>query len=147
MDPKEAGYKFHMNDIAATMALVGLKESDKLLEHRKKIVKYYIDHLNLSHIDANLPYVVGGSYWLFAVLINYRDELAKYLFEKNIDSNLVHLRNDISKILGGRRQKLPNMNYIEPRYLYLPLHAKMTLKDAKTVVDAVNSFIKKRRIK
>lgn len=138
METKEAGYKFHMNDIAAAMGLVGLEESDKLLTIRKKTANFYRENIKL-------PSICGGSRWLFAILTEKRDALAKYLFERNIDTNLVHIRNDISSLFGGKRQNLPNMNYIESRYLYLPLHAKMTLKDAKLVFNAVNSFLKAKK--
>lgn len=140
METREPGYKFHMNDIVATIGLVGLNESDNLLNYRKRLVKYYRKNINL-------PYIVGGSLWLFAILTEKRDALAKYLFERDIDTNLVHIRNDISPIFGGKRKKLPNMDYVEKRYLYLPLHSKLQITDIKKISRAVNNFIRKKNEK
>ncbi len=133
---KELGYKFHMNDIAASFGLVGLRESDKLLAYRKKIAEFY-----KKNIDY--PYIVGGSYWLFALMINNRDKLSKYLFEHGIDTNLIHIRNDLNGIFGGKRLSLSNMNEIEGKYLYIPLYTRLTMKDAKFIVKTIKEFQKR----
>jgi len=129
----EPGYKFHMNDIAATLGLVGLEENDKILLHRKKIAEFYKKNINY-------PYVTGGSYWLFAILTKDRDKLSKYLYEHGIDTNLVHIRNDIGKIFGGKRLNLKNMNEIEKEYLYIPLHTKISMKEAKYISNVIKRF-------
>jgi len=55
MDMDEAGYKFHMNDIAATIGLIGLKHSDEILEYRKMVNDVYKNILKPKSIS-------GGSY-------------------------------------------------------------------------------------
>jgi len=132
----EAGYKFHMNDIMATLGLVGLKESDKLLSFRKRIAEYYKENIDL-------PCIAGGSYWLFAVLVNDRDHFSKFLYENGIATNLVHIRNDAVNIFG-KRQNLLNMNDIEKKYLYIPLHAKMSMEDAEYIVKTIKKFKEKK---
>jgi len=130
---KELGYKYHMNDVAASFGLVGLKENDKLLDYRKKIAKFY-----RKNIDY--PCIAGGSYWLFAILVDDRDELSKYLYEHGIDTNLVHIRNDLNGIFGGKRLNLPNMNEIEEKYLYIPLHTRLSMTDTKYIVKTIKEF-------
>jgi len=134
MDIEEPGYKFHMNDIAATLGLIGLKNSDKYLAYRKKIAQYYDNNLKCKTIS-------GGSYWLYCILVNQRDKLAKKLEQAGIETNVVHLRNDIFKAFGGKRQNLPNMNRIEKEYLYIPINTKMTMNDARYVAKTINSLL------
>lgn len=136
MEIEEAGYKYHMNDIAAALGIVGLKHSDKILRHRKAICRSY---------EKSLPdykKIYGGSYWQFAILSKNRNELIEYLRKNNIECDLVHLRNDIFKIFGGRRQDLPNMNRLENEYLYLPLNSTTTLKDVDYIAKVFNLWQK-----
>jgi len=134
MDIEEPGYKFHMNDIAATLGLIGLKYSDKYLAYRRKIAEYYDKNLKCKTIS-------GGSYWLYGILVDDRDRVAKELKKAGIETNMTHLRNDIFKAFGGRRRRLPMMNKIEFKYTYIPLHTKMSLEDAQYIVRVLNRII------
>ena len=127
MNMDEVGWKCHMNDIAATMGLVGLRHSKDDLLHRKVIAQTYKNHL-----IGKVPIIYGGSHWLFGILLEGRDEgKMDKLKDAGIETDLVHLRNDIFTPFGSKRQKgLPNMDYIEPRYLYLPIHSRMSHMDA-----------------
>jgi len=132
---EEPGYKFHMNDIAATIGLVGLKHSDELLKIREHVGQRYQKELK------NCAHVGGGSFWLYGVLINNRDERAEQLLAAGIDVNMVHLRNDKYKLFGGRAQDLPNMSYVEDRYLYLPINSHLDDQDIDTVVREFNRIV------
>lgn len=134
MDIEELGYKYHMNDVAAAMGLVGLKHADDILRYRKKLCELY---------DKVLPdhtLVYGGACWLMAILTDKRDELMDKLQQGGIESDLVQIRNDIFKVFGGKRQNLPNMDRLEDKYLYLPLHPKITLKDVEYIAKVINKF-------
>jgi len=134
MDISEPGYKFHMNDIAATMGLVGMRHSDELLTYRKSLCEYYAKKI----IRARKVY--GGAYWMFGLITDRRDELMDYLRENNVECDLVHLRNDIFKVFGGKRYYLPHMNELESKYLYLPLHTQMSLKDIDYIAKVLNKW-------
>lgn len=130
MDIEETGYKFHMNDIAAAMGIVGLRHSDEVLDYRRKLCETYAE-------DIEGDVVYGGSCWLFAILTDHRDEVMEYLRANGIECDLVQIRNDVFKIFGGR-QKLPNMDRMESQYLYLPLHPKMTIDDIHYITGVLD---------
>ncbi|GAG28120.1 unnamed protein product, partial [marine sediment metagenome] len=135
MNMDEPGFKLHMNDVQAAMGLVGLSHSDGTLLHRIVISNTY-----RRCLSGLIPFISGGSEWLFCVLLEDRDKgKMDKLKERGIECDLVHLRNDIFTPFGSKRQKLPNMNYIESRYLYLPIHINMSHEDA--------AFISKELIK
>lgn len=129
MDIEEAGYKFHMNDLAAAMGIVGLKHSDEVLDYRRKLCEAYAE-------DIEGAVVYGGSCWLFAILTDHRDKVMEYLRTKGIECDLVQIRNDVFKIFDGR-QKLSNMDRLELQYLYLPLHPKMSLEDVHYITGVL----------
>lgn len=133
MDIEEPGFKFHMNDIAAAMGMVGLKHSNESLRYRKKLCELYNSSL------PNHTLVYGGAYWLIAILTDKRDELMDKLEKKGVESDLVQIRNDIFRIFGKTKQNLPNMATTEDKYLYLPLHPKVSEKDVKYIANIITS--------
>jgi len=134
-DIEEAGYKYQPTDIDASFGLAGLKEFDYVIYHRKRLCNLY-NKLLLPKIHR----VWGGDCWLFGIQVKNRDGLAAYLKERGIETNLVHLRNDIFRVFGSRRLDLKNMNYIEDKYLYLPLNTKLKPRDVKFICKTVNAF-------
>jgi len=135
IDITEPGYKFHMNDISAAIGLVGLRHSDEILEHRKKLTQIYDKKLNCNNK------VSGGACWLYGVIIDDRDRIAQELLANGVDVNMVHLRNDIYKVFGGERQILKNMNEIEDKYLYLPLNSHISEEQVETVIEIFNKVV------
>jgi len=78
-------------------------------------------------------------YWLATFLVEKREEFIKKLFDYNIETNVVQARNDMYKIFGGRRQDLPNMNWVKSRYISVPLHNMITLEDAEYIKNVIKS--------
>jgi dTDP-4-amino-4,6-dideoxygalactose transaminase len=132
MDMDEPGFKTHMNDIQATMGIVGLSHNKEILDHRYEIGEVYIDKLKI-------PVIAGGSWWLFCVMLEGRDEgKMDKIKASGVECDLVHLRNDIFTPFGSKRLNLPNMNKIESQYLYIPIHSNMTVEDAEYVAEVIN---------
>jgi len=121
VDIKEAGYFYGMNNVDASMGIEALKVLDKLKKERTKFQDIYNKHLG----------GYGGSPYL--IHVKDRNKLIKKLASKRIESGLVHMRNDIYSVFGGKRLDLPNMNRLEKSYLFLPCHNKMTIKDVKYI--------------
>lgn len=135
MEIEEPGYKFHMNDMAAAMGLVGLRHSDEILKQRRDVCNAYIAS------GLGIDWVCGGSYWLFAVLTENRDDLADWLRNNGVESDPVQLRNDIFQVFGGQRQNLPNMNRLENQYLYLPLNCQVDVEAARRIGKQVRRWV------
>lgn len=132
MDMDEAGYKFHMNDVSATMGLVGLRHSDESIEHRKMIAEIYKSLLKVKSIS-------GGSHWLFGVLVDDKYTMIDKLREAGIESDVTQLRNDIFTVFGGR-WNLKNMDELEKKYMYLPINNYVTKENAMYVANCVNEI-------
>ena len=135
-DIEMAGTKRHMTDIAAAMGLVGLTHYEKIIFYRWSLFQIYKQRLKniagLKIIDGNC-----NTYWLMTVLVERRDDFAKMLFEADVDTNVVQVRNDIYKIFGGKRAELPVMNEVEEKYLSLPLGMHVTVDDVNYICDCI----------
>jgi len=138
-DIEYPGYKFHMNDSAAAMGIEGLKEWNKILGHRKKIFEIYKEAVEdidgIEMIDGKT-----NTYWLTGVLVEDRDSFCEYINKRGIETNVMHVRNDVYKIFKPFRIKLPNMDWVDERYIYIPCHNKMTLKDAEYIAKTIKNW-------
>ena len=141
-DIYEVGYKYQMTDIAAALGLAALDEFDGTLAYRQALLREY------EREFRNIPgvTVIGTNYkdrthaaWMCTVLVERREELQAKLRTHGIESAQVHYRNDRYSIFGGRRERYPNMDAIEEKYLVLPLHTHMSLSDVRRVSSVIRS--------
>mgnify|MGYP003950850971 CR=1 FL=1 len=145
-DIKEIGFKYQLTDLGASVGYQGLLEFDKVIKHRLKIYNLYLKKLSKNKKikcihDFNKK--KKNAAWLFTILTNRKDFLQKKLRDYKIETNQVHFRNDKYSIFKKfvKKSKFPNMNCLENKYLVLPLHTKVTIKDANFICDKINQLI------
>ena len=138
---KEIGYKYHMNDVTATILITQLDDLSKVLSRRKKIVQIYRENLNnvagLKLLESKDDRISGN--WLFTIKVEDRKGFIKKLQQNHIESHMVHVRCDIYPIFGGKRLDLPGMNNVEDKYVSIPLHNKLTDVDIRKVIKVIRS--------
>jgi len=136
---QEIGYKYHMNDIVATMISTQLKEFEDLAKRRAEIASRYRKELsNVSGVmlpEQKKDRTSGN--WLFTIRVENRERFIEHLKQNGVESHLVHVRCDIFPIFGGRRQELPVMNEIESQYVSIPLHNHLTDEDVTQVIKTI----------
>ena len=145
-DVKEIGYKYQLTDLGASIGYQGLLDFKKILAHRIEINDIYLKNLSKNpniicihdHDRKKKP-----AAWLFTILTKKKDYLQKKLREKNIETNQVHFRNDKYSIFKKftKNQNYKNMDKIEDQYLVLPIHTKVSTKDAEYICKLINSYI------
>lgn len=142
-DIYEIGYKYQMNDIAASIGLAGLDEIESVISTRNALFKAYEEN-----IKSNRVKIIGksqtkdyfNSAWLITLIVDEnRFGLMKKLREAGIESAQVHYRNDRYSIFGGRRNDLPFMDELEDRYLVLPLHLRMSPESVARICEIINA--------
>ena len=133
------GYKYHMNDLAATIGLASLKELDKTLERYKKQFELYKKYLGEYILHYNYDFIP----WLCTIRVNNADKISKHLEEVyGIETGKIHYRNDIYEVFGGKRLDLFNMNTMEDRYLVLPMCCTTKKNDIKYIAGAVKNAMR-----
>lgn len=137
-DIVDIGYKYQMTDIGAALLLDSMKEFNLIKNKRNLIHNVYVKNLSnikgiscLNNKDPKSKPVI----WLTTILANNKNFLQKKLRTKLVETNQVHFRNDRYTIFKKfvRNKKFPNMDKVEDKYLVIPTHTKMSLKDALTV--------------
>jgi len=145
-DVTEVGYKYQMTDIAATLGYDALGDFSKILSHRRKIYNIYLNELsknkNILCINESNKKKYHAA-WLFTIAVENKDFLQKKLREYKIETNQVHFRNDrysiFKKFVNGKKFK--NMDFLENKYLVLPLHHKVSESQAKYICNLINKIV------
>ena len=145
-DIKEIGFKYQLTDLGASIGYQSLIDFKKIISHRIKIYNIYLKNLSQNpkikcvHDFDNKKKCAA---WLFTVLVKNKDYLQKKLREKNIETNQVHFRNDKYSIFKKfvKKQSFKNMDKIENQYLVLPIHTKVSVKDAKYICQLINKYV------
>ena len=140
-DIKEIGFKYQMTDIAASLGLAGLEEYKFTSNFRKKIFNQYIKNLkNYKKVTIINDYNSKKdiSPWLFTIAVNNRKRLEKKLRRFGIESGQTHYRNDRYKIFKCR-DKFENMDLLDDKYLVLPLHNKVSIKEVNKICKIIKS--------
>lgn len=128
-DLLEAGYKYHMNDIMASIGIANLEEWDRINAHKQTINNMYKKAGFFAH-----PWLAGG------FTDNY-EGLKKVALENGFEVGQHHYRNDKYTVFGGR-WKLPNMDKIEGKYFFVPSHMGVTTSDAEKIIQVCKPFLK-----
>jgi perosamine synthetase len=141
-DITDVGYKYQMTDIGAALGLAAIEEWDETFNLRRALFTEYLSQLK----DLPGIKVVGSDFsdrvhaaWLMTIIVEDPIGLQTKLRENKIESNQVHFRNDRYSIFGSRRQDLPNMDWLESRYLVLPLHTQMKISDVQRICQVIKS--------
>jgi perosamine synthetase len=141
-DIKEIGYKYQMTDIGAAMGIAGLEEFASTLSHRQSLLNRYEQLLDANEQVRIIAHTADDrehAAWLCTIAVDRRRDLQQKLLNHGIESNQVHYRNDRYSIFCEEKLNLPNMNYLEERYLCLPLHTKMSIANVDRICEVINS--------
>lgn len=142
-DVVDWGYKYHMNDINATIGLYNLPHMDKLLLKGRENAKYYNEELNkvnnVKCLDIDEK-KINSVYWIYTLLVEDRDEFIKYMKEKGVMCSQVHKRNDVHSCFKQFKKELKNLDEIEQKIVCIPVGWWVTEKDREYIVDCIKEF-------
>jgi len=144
---KEWGYKFHMNDINATIGLAQLPFAQDIVDKHRANSVYYDTALSNYYVKTHLTsYSHNGSFWLYTILLpTLEDRLAfmAYMKEKGIMVSQVHARNDLHTAFLSSKANLPGVDSFTKRQVSIPVHWKLSGEERKYIADSCNEFAKK----
>lgn len=135
------GFKYNMNDISATLGLIGLKHFDEALEKRKYIARRYREELSdCSKIELlHYPKNVEPSYWMFPIHVKNRMAFARLMREHDIEVSIHYPRNDKYSIFGGK-QNLPVTEKVDRDTIHIPIHPNLTDDHVETVIETIKEW-------
>jgi len=136
------GYESELDTIQAAIATIKLKYLDQWIEERRKKADYYF--LNLANILTITVPVLASTYNSYSILAKKRDELKRYLWNENIETQ-VHWPTPIHKQpLGLGFWNLPVTDYISKHVLSLPIYPELTEKEQDEIIKTIRFFYAKK---
>jgi dTDP-4-amino-4,6-dideoxygalactose transaminase len=152
------GFKYNMMDIQAALGIHQLRKLDTFIARRTEIARFY----NAAFADVEevrtpglVPYEHRHAWHLYTPLILVekltidRDRFMEELKSENIGTGLhfkaVHHHPYYRETLNIAPGELANADYVSYRILSLPLFPRMTMDDARDVVEAVKNVIARNR--
>jgi dTDP-4-amino-4,6-dideoxygalactose transaminase len=141
-------YNSRLDNIQAAMLNVKLKKLAEWTARRREIASYYYDRL--SGLDMIVPSDKPDEkavYHTFIIQTDKRDELKKFLYEKEVDTKIhypipIHLQ-DAAKYLGYRMGDFPVTEKQTGTILSLPVFPELTDDQVEYVADTIIEFFKK----
>jgi dTDP-4-amino-4,6-dideoxygalactose transaminase len=152
------GFKYNMMDIQAAIGIHQLAKLDAFIAKRSEIARFY--NAAFAEVEeiitpALVPWDHRHAWHLYTPLIRIeklsidRDRFMEELKKANIGTGLhfkaVHHHPYYRRTLNIAPGELVNADYASDRIMSLPLFPRMTMDDARDVVEAVKNVIARNR--
>jgi dTDP-4-amino-4,6-dideoxygalactose transaminase len=135
----ENGRKYQFTDLGASLGLVNLRTIKKEMEYRQKLVDIYDN--NLSNLKGlTIVNHDNSCNWLYTVLVEDRERFFKGMDKAGVEVSMAHARNDDIELFRKYKNKCPMMDYLESRYVCIPLHLNLTEKDVHDICKIIKSI-------
>lgn len=138
-DIVEWGFKFHMNDINATIGIENMKFADKIIDRHKDNSKFYDENLQGIEGLNNLTRHEGhdSAFWIYSMLVDDRDGFYRWMKECNIIVSQVHERNDKHTCVRDYISPLPQLDRTIGKIVNIPNGWWVTDEQREYIVDCI----------
>ena len=122
-DVEEIGWKYHMNDVCATIGMANFKHAERNVNLARENAAYYRKELADTDGITLLQNAEDrqSSYWLFTILVENRNEFFRMMGEKGISVSRVHERNDKHTCVKQFKRQLPVLDSIIDKMCCIPV--------------------------
>lgn len=137
-----AGFKYHMNDISASIGITNIEEAHKSVLEARENSKYLIDNIN-NPLIITPTFDETTSFWLFSIHVKdgKKKDFEKFLAEHGIMSSPVHFRNDLyDSTIKFKEDYLPGVTKFDETQICIPNGWWLTKENLDHIVSVVNKF-------
>jgi len=133
------GYKYHMNNVNATIGLVQLNQIDRILNAHIENGKYFDEHLNNIPGIELINYYPGSeaAYWLYTLKVENRDGFIKRMAEIKVMASELHKRSDWHDYLNDFNQRLPYLENFYSKMVHLPCGWWLNPEERELIIETI----------
>ena len=137
------GYKYNMNDLAASIGLAQLKKLPAMNKRRSEIIRRYLDGIEgLKSIKPLLPFEPEKYvYQMFGIRAKKRDDLMIYLKSKGIATGCHYTPLSMQPLFKPYTSECDFIEKEHFKFITLPLHADLTDEEVDYVIDALSNGV------
>lgn len=136
------GFKYHMNDVNASIGLANISEAKKSVISSRVVSLNYID--SVKNKKLVLPtWDDRCSFWLFSmhVLNGEKENFQKYMHENGVATSPVHFRNDrYDSTIKYAEGDLPGVDSFTETQICIPNGWWLSIKDCDKIITLLNDF-------
>lgn len=148
-DIEDWGYKFHMNDLNATIGIVQMDHIEKILQKHRSNARFYDEVLDKYFVRQNEGGDRRSAYWLYTLLLpsqRERDEFKEFALKNGVMVNQVHKRNDEYTVFKpfAKSKGLDGVDYFADRMVCIPVHWGLSDIELDHVAGVCNKFAQKK---
>lgn len=141
-DIVEYGYKFHMNDVTATIGLEQLKYvGETIKKYRSNAARYDQAFKGLEAVKPlRHKNDRSSAYWLYTIRVKDRLRFMKHMKAKGITVSQVHARNDTHSMFKDFKAELPGVDEFNSEQVCIPVGWWLTEENLTCIIDAVLEY-------
>jgi perosamine synthetase len=137
------GYKYNMNDLAASIGLAQLIKLPKFNKKRSEIINRYMNGVtNIKSIKPLLPYETDKYvYQMFGIRAEKRDDLMIYLKSHGIATGCHYTPLSVQPLF---KPYAYGCDYIEKeanKFITLPLHVDLTDDEIEYIIERLSEYL------
>ncbi len=137
-DIAEWGYKFHMNDIAATIGLEQMPHLVRVVEQRREVAAFYD-----ATIDADLlckwPEDRSSAFWLYTLFVERRADFMRAMADRDVTVSQVHARNDTHTMFRDFKAPLPGVDEFTSKHVCIPIGFWVGPQEREHIVNSIRA--------
>ncbi|MBN1181396.1 MAG: DegT/DnrJ/EryC1/StrS family aminotransferase [Bacteroidales bacterium] len=133
------GYKYNMNDLAASIGLVQLRKLPEFNRRRSEIIRKYLDGLvSVKKIEPLMPFNPEKyPYQMFGIRADNRNELIIHLKSKGIATGCHYTPLNIQPLFKPFYSECHYIENEHKRFITLPLHYDLTNQEITYVIESL----------
>lgn len=133
------GFKFHMNDISATIGLANMEHIDDIVERHLDNGNYYNNALANADGVELITITPGAepSYWIYTLKVDRRYDFIRMMKSKGIGVSQVHDRNDKHLCVQDYKRPLPSLSRFVKKMICIPCGWWVSDEDREYIVDCI----------
>jgi dTDP-4-amino-4,6-dideoxygalactose transaminase len=145
-DIKEAGYKYHMNDIAATIGLTNIPHMRRIVAQARDNALWYTEALRDAPYVRTPPDAPDASWWLYTLLVDDRTSFIAHMAERGIAASPVHRRNDVHPAFHFPNGPLSGVDYFAAHEVAIPNGWWITGQEREHIASTVMEWAQSRQL-
>lgn len=138
-DIKYPGYKYHMNNVNATIGLVQLKHIEEIIRRHIANGKYFDEKLKGVNGIELVSYYSDTEpvYWLYTMKVRDRENFIRMMEKNGITASHLHHRSDTHSVFAESKTTLPALDKFYEEFVHIPCGWWVTDADREKIVDCI----------
>jgi perosamine synthetase len=139
VDLRSVGWKYNMHNVAATLGLLQLEHIEELIERHVDNGRFF--DRELSRIPGLRPAtfdpLAQPSYWLYTLLSDDSESVARRLAEVGVSASKLHRPNHLHSLFAAARREVPGVDAFYRNMVHVPCGWWVGPEDRQRIVDAL----------